>query len=128
MSWYALHQIYLMRDDQPLVQMASLYPTIESYIKSSTDERMDLRGIPVSAFVKTNLAYLQKECYNRAANAAVAYAILPLLHQHPELWKIVPYMDRLNTDMDFRTALDTLLGLASISGSGANEFIQMLCQ
>lgn len=128
MSWYVLDQVYLMRDSSPLSEMECLYPTIKSYIENSMEKRIKLKGCPLSIFIKNNQPYLQHEPYDRNANAAVAYALFPLLQRHPELWKIVPYMNKLNADMDLRSALDTLFLHAQLHGATTDEFIQALFQ
>ena len=42
-------------------------------------------GISVAKYVRDNLEHLQKDCYDRPVNSAIARGLLPLFLKHPEL-------------------------------------------
>lgn len=113
MSWYTLLSIYCSRDTAPCEVLAANYDKMPHYLNQGIKQaRLD--GIPISEFVSGNLEHLQKECYNRPVNAAIAHELFPLFIKNPELWSIVPFLDQIRESNQLSDALRTLIKCAGL--------------
>ena len=128
MSWYAMDRIYRSRDDRYLPQLRKLYPNMPNYIKERQKERISLDGVPLSAFIRTNLAYLQKGPYNRPMNKAIAYELYPLFSEDPELWKIIPVFHTLTDNMSLPDGLRHLSLSFGIEKYRCDQFMKRLLE
>lgn len=127
MSWYAMNAIYDTRNTRNIVQLSPLYETMPGYINDDMKQRDDLCGEPVAVYIQRNLEYLRENFEDRYKNRAIAYEIYPLFREHPELWKIVPFLDQLTPDMTLESALQVLCSLANIPSCVLDLLTKRLC-
>lgn len=71
-------------------------------------------GISVAKYVRDNLEHLQKDCYDRPVNSAIARGLLPLFLKHPELWNIVPFLGQIKEGDCLNDALGSITKCASL--------------
>lgn len=107
MSWYALLSIYRSRDTAPCKVLSANYDKMPRYLNRDI-KRARLEGMPISEFVRGNLEHLQKECYDRPMNAAIAHELFPLFIKNPELWGIVPFLGQIKEGALLNDALGSL--------------------
>lgn len=127
MSWYVLQKINDRRETSSCSELTSLYPTIDQYIRNSMNTRQNLNGVPVAEFIAANQEHFISNCYDRAANSAVAYEIYPLLLSNSELWRIVPLLHKAKDCKTFGENISTLTELADISSDTKTRLLQLLC-
>lgn len=128
MSWYAMQRIYESRENRKLIQLSTLYKTMPAYITSIMEDRDGLHGKSIAEYIQQNLGYLQKSWEDRRKNRTIACEIYPLFLKHPELWKIVPFLDQLKSGVTLIDSLRTLCGLANIPAETGELLTQRLCQ
>lgn len=127
MSWYAMNKIYKSRNDQDIFQLSTLYKTMPNYVSSDMQNKEDLNGESIAHYIYRNSEYLQKNCDDRRKNNTIAHEIYPLFCGHPELWKIVPFLDQLTPDIVLEDALQLLGNLANIPSGVLDCLTQRLC-
>lgn len=127
MSWYAMHRIAQTPKSAPGKVLKSLYSGLDWYIVDSMRERLDLHDVPISEFIRQKWDYLRKNAENRPINDAIAYEIYPLFCDYPKLWKIVPFLDQLESDMTLNDAIVTLCNHANIPSDVLQLLAQRLC-
>ena len=68
-------------------------------------EEITTIDIPLSQWIRDNIESLKETCVddNRKSYSVIAKSLLPLFLEHPNLWKILPYLKRVdqNTYRDF---------------------------
>lgn len=128
MSWYAMQRIYQTRKDHPCEALESAYEEMGDYIRSDMRNRANLHGSSVSWFIQQNWEYLRQHWTDYSKNRSIAYSIYVLLCKHPEMWKIVPFLDQLTPDMSLKDAIKHLFDLARIPGSSCDLLTQRLCE
>ena len=130
MSWYAMNRIYEDRDSHPipLHKFDEFYKEMPQYIENDQRDRISLKGMSLSAFVREHLQYLQKICYDRPMNSAIAYELYPLFLKTPKLWKIVPSLHTLTDDMPLPDALKCLCRTIDVEKSGRDQLINRLTE
>lgn len=128
MSWYALLKIEERSKFAPIAELLPLYSKIGEYVSTAQAKRIRIANKPISSFIAENLPFFQKNCYNRGANAAIAYDIFPLFQEKPELWKIVPSLHILADNMSLHDALSCLLKAADVVESVGDQLIQRMLE
>lgn len=126
MSWYALYHINRTQKPNPGKLLNFFYEGLTEHLENSMNNRLNLRGTSIPTIIRQNWEYLHRNPTNRPLNDAIAYEIYPLFCEHPELWKIVPYLDQLKSDMDLNNALRTLIKSAGLSPHIGDLFNQRL--
>lgn len=128
MSWFILRQISLHPEAEHIFELGPLYSKICGYIEDSQAKRDPAATDPISSYISSRLSTLQGDCYDRSANASIAYALLPLFIQYPALWHIVPHLCELSTNTPLSNAIDQLCKAASVEETWCNQLRQTLCQ
>ena len=131
MSWTILDNINHHEDS--FNQLARLYPGLDlhssmrSYMNDSMEERVDLAGHSLPEVISINEDSLRTHPYLRDFNSAVAYELFPLFQEHPELWRIIPYLNKMDSQQTLRDALKRVTDLAQLPEATANLLIKRLC-
>lgn len=115
MSWYAMHRIHRTRESNPCEVLIPFYDSMVHYIEKDMNDRDDLQGASLSQFICQHWEHLCNDPYDRPRNNAIAYEIYPIFCEYPELWGIVPFLNRLTPDMTLEDALRTLQELAGLA-------------
>lgn len=109
MSWYAMYRFSQMRNTSSGELLNFFYSEADGYLKKSMSHRLVLHGVPIQKIIRQNLDYLHKNPIDRPLIDAIAYEIYPLFCKYPELWKIVPHLDRLKSDISLNDAIRSLI-------------------
>lgn len=128
MSWYVLLKISERGKTAPIHELDSVYASMNGYVANQQSKRIKIQTNSLSHFISRNLSYFKKECYNRAANASIAYEIFPLFLDHPKLWNIVPHLHTLSDDMPLSDAIWSISYAAGVVEEGGNELIKRLAE
>lgn len=127
MSWVSLVEIRKMSSVTPCYELTNLYSAIDEYVECDMDNRCSFTGA-LPKFISQNLAHLKADCEDRPMNNAIAYSLFPVLQEYPELWNIIPHLDKMNGDIPLRENLVALAGLAKIRPSVMAHMIALLCE
>lgn len=114
MSWCVLFWVYNHREDFSLSTCVRIYDTFPSYISNSQQDCIDIKDIPLGRFISQNAAYLQRECYDRRMNRAIANELFPLFVKYPELWHIVLQLPLLTDEMPLDEAVPLICHNAAV--------------
>ena len=128
MSWFILERIYEKRDISPCKPLAPYYDCFPRYIQEDMDKRYRLNGLPLSNFILKNLAYLKRECEDHFVNRTIGYEIYPLFKEHPNLWRIVQYLDQLNDGMGLDDAIRFLSDIAGVENIWRDQLVQRMTE
>lgn len=128
MSWYVLRRLFEKRESAPSFELSSLYSTMPSYIQNAMDRRNRIDGIPISLYIAQNFDHLRQNCYDRMMNNTIAYELLPLLENVPQIWTIVPHFCKLTDTMNLKDAFNELSAFARLPISVRSQLIHLLCQ
>lgn len=123
MSVYVLTQFQKMRDAPSalLKEYNEIMLQIRFVYENATKTEL-----PISEFIRNQELTLQKNCYKREYNRAIAIGIALLFEQFPSLWKIIPYLHTLQSDINLENNLHNLLETAGIEPSLAEKFIMVM--
>ena len=130
MSWYTMRCIHQKRETSPCCILKPSYSGMERYISDDMADRDNLLdGATVPEYIRKNLEYLHKNSNDYRKCRTIAYEIYPVFCNYPELWKIVPFLDQLTSDMTLDLALDALTKSASLPPVVGNLLHQrLLCE
>lgn len=128
MSWFILQKIYTEQTTRPVSQLLTSYQSMPSYIKNSMNKRISLNDKPLPTVLDARLPQLREDCYIRELNAAIAYEIFPLFWENPDLWKIVPVLNKLQEENDLLQNLNSIGALAQLPSTLTQLLIQRLCK
>ncbi len=129
MSWYVLQKLSETPAGAGVPQLASLYDRMLPYVEQSQRAHCEIgSGCSLSEYISANLSHLRRDPYDRDMNSAIALGIYPLFLDRPELWKIVPFLDKLRGDMRLPDAVNFACCAAGVPDIVRNELANRLCQ
>lgn len=114
MSWYSMKWI----QENFHVELQDLLPyfceKVPEYISADMETRECLSKMTIAEFISHHWNHFRHEPYDREKNRTIAYELYPLFCSYPILWKIIPFLACLTSDMSLDTAITTLCNLADI--------------
>lgn len=129
MSWYAIRRIHQNRKTSPCKEiLKDAYDSMEQYIRNDKALKADLSdGITVPKYIRQNLEHLRQNGCDYRRDRVIACEIFPLFCEHPELWRIVPFLSWLEPDLSLDTALAIMCINACIPPDVWKQLVRMLC-